>query len=254
VFGQHGKSYKGLHVPRCSLFKQLLQQISYYKSLSHLILISQPSSIFTSSRGSPGHSLATTTTSQLSFAPSAPTDQSNVLFHRALLEFSAMANAIGFALDAFSIVAAMASLFSHESDKNVFTNVKIGIGKAGQMPDGRKVGSANQGGSVPHIALFSEDQGRVGQYRGDENGHVGEGAQDNYRVYHTQTRPSNPDADATYLALSMVESDAICISYISMTTPSGINFAFFGDTAFKCGADWYYSALEVDNLRYTPRW
>lgn len=51
----------------------------------------------------------------------------------------------------------------------------------------------------------------------------------------------------------MMESDAICISYISMSWPSGVNYMFFEDIGYQCDADWYHSDLIVNANGYKPK-
>lgn len=58
--------------------------------------------------------------------------------------------------------------------------------------------------------------------------------------------PKYNNAQAIYMMLSIMESDASCISYISMSWPSGVNYMFFGDNGYQCDADWYHSDLIVD--------
>lgn len=53
--------------------------------------------------------------------------------------------------------------------------------------------------------------------------------------------------------LSMMESEGICISYISMSWPSGVNYMFFGDIGYQCDADGYPSDLIVDADGYKPK-
>ena len=86
-------------------------------------------------------------------------------------------------------------------------SVQIQVGK---RIDGNAV--ENAGGSVPHLALWDGDGNRIGQYKGDANGHIRDGDTASYTIYNTQNgdKPAQPD----YLSLSMQETDAICITMI----------------------------------------
>lgn len=139
----------------------------------------------------------------------------------------------------------MSSLFNHAEGPQISTNIRIGIGTTNS--------AANTGGSVPHVALWDDNGHRIGQYTGDENGHLDVGSETNLRIEHYQTEPKYSNAQATYVMLSMLESDAICVSYISMTWPNGVNYMFFGDVGYQCGVDWYHSDLIVDASGYKPR-
>lgn len=156
-----------------------------------------------------------------------------------------MAAALGWAIDGWQVVTALSGLFHHAEGPKISTNVRIGIGKTNS--------DVNMGGSVPHVALWDDNGHRIGQYKGDRNGHLDIGSETNFPIEHSQTEPSFTNAQATYLTLSMMEKDAICVSYISLTWPNGVNYMFFGDVGYQCGVDWYYSDLIVDAGGYQPR-
>lgn len=151
----------------------------------------------------------------------------------------------GLAVDTWQVVEALSSLFHHDRGSKISTNVRIGIGST--------TSNQNQGGSVPHIALWDDHGHRIGQYKGNRNGHLDMGSVTDFNIEHSQTVPQFTNAQAEYVMLSMMERDAICISYISVTWPGGVNYMFFGDVGYKCGADWYYSDLIVSADRYTPK-
>ena len=155
-----------------------------------------------------------------------------------------MAAALGWAIDGWQVVDAISNLFHHD-ESSISTNVRIGIGKT--------TSDQNQGGSIPHIALWDDNGHRVGQYRGNGNGHLAMGSETNFRIEHSQTVPQFSNAQPTYVMLSMMERDAICISYISLTWPNGVNYMFFGDIGAQCGADWYHSDLIVSADGYMPK-
>lgn len=156
-----------------------------------------------------------------------------------------MAAALGWLIDGWQVVEAAAGLFHHDESKKISTNVRIGIGKTNK--------EGNTGGSVPHIALWDDDGRRIGQYKGDRNGHLDIGSEINFGIQHSQTQPPFSNAQATYLMLSMMENDAICVAYVSLTWPDGVNYMFFGDVGFQCGIPWYHSDLIVDASGYKPR-
>ena len=118
------------------------------------------------------------------------------------------------------------------------TTVQIGIG-----------GAPNAGGSVPHVALWGEDGGRIGQYHGDANGHIDA---ETVKVITIDNEQNGKKAkQAEYLMLAMNESDAICISMI-MVSGDGAEWTWVGDMGKTCGADWYPSNFKIGDSTQTP--
>lgn len=156
------------------------------------------------------------------------------------------AAALGWIGTGWGVVDVLSSLFHHDESSKISTNVRIGVGKI--PPPG-----LNMGGSVPHVSLWDDNGVRIGQYRGNKNGHLDEGSETNIPIEHEWTQPAYTNAQATYLTLTMTENDAICVSYISLTWPSGVNYMFFGDVGYRCDVDWYHSDLIVDAGGYQPR-
>lgn len=145
-------------------------------------------------------------------------------------------------LNAGGLLASIAVPLS-ELPQNVpkSTAVQLGIG----------IGP-NAGGSVPHIALWDDNGNRIGQYMGNANGHLDEGTAWSISIAHTQTVPPNSEAQPAYLMLSMNESDAICIAYIYASGDS-VQYSWFGDVGYSCGADWYPSSYKVRDSVSTPK-
>ncbi|KAL4800097.1 hypothetical protein BDV19DRAFT_384462 [Aspergillus venezuelensis] len=68
------------------------------------------------------------------------------------------------------------------------------------------IGAApNAGGSIPHLAVFDEYGGRIGQYKGDANGHIDDEETKIFTINPTQNggKQATPD----YLLMVMQESD-----------------------------------------------
>ncbi|RDW81486.1 uncharacterized protein DSM5745_05043 [Aspergillus mulundensis] len=100
-------------------------------------------------------------------------------------------------------------------------------------------GSApNAGGSIPHLAVFDENGDRIGQYKGDADGHINEDGTKTFSISPTQNggKQASPD----YLLMAMHENDALCITAIIVSGNSH-QWAWTGDMAYTCDAQWYHS-------------
>lgn len=88
------------------------------------------------------------------------------------------------------------------NDPNKQTTVILSLGEA-----------PNSGGSVPHIAAWDAHGNRIGQYKGDANGHLADGQQVSYTFdnYQNNYQPARPE----YISVVMQETDGICLSMIT---------------------------------------
>jgi hypothetical protein len=107
--------------------------------------------------------------------------------------------ALNVILNTGGIAAGLVPLaFIHKpTDPAKQTSIAIGVGS---------------GGSVPHVAVWGEDGGRIIQFTGDANGHIctGEIWQSTADNKQNDMRPANP----TYLSIVMQEDDVICMASV----------------------------------------
>ncbi|KAF8241523.1 hypothetical protein K440DRAFT_570280 [Wilcoxina mikolae CBS 423.85] len=56
---------------------------------------------------------------------------------------------------------------------------------------------------------------------------------------------------AAYISVSAGGPKPICVSYVAVTQPSGVQLVWYGDIGKQCGGSWYHSAI-VAGISYTP--
>jgi hypothetical protein len=101
---------------------------------------------------------------------------------------------------------------------------------------------ANIGGSIPHIAAWDENGNRIGQYKGDANGHIDEDGSKTFTIKPTQN--GGHQASPEYLLFVMQETDAICVSGI-VASGNGNQWTWTGDMGYTCDAQWYPSKRTI---------
>ncbi|CAN9300526.1 unnamed protein product [Alternaria alternata] len=91
-----------------------------------------------------------------------------------------------------------------QPDPTKQTQISLGIGD-----------NPNAGGSMPYIAVWDEQGHRITQYKGDENGHVGDkkGTTIGFSLDNYQNG-RNP-AEPAYISIVMQESDGICLAAVA---------------------------------------
>lgn len=145
-------------------------------------------------------------------------------------------NVAGFlVLTAFSV----APLLKQAPDPDKQTSVTIVTGDAG-----------NAGGSIPHIAIWDRDGNRIGQYKGDRNGHIDGSTSKSFTIEPYQH--GGKQAQPEYISIVMQENDAICISAV-IATGNGAQWTWTGDMGYTCDAQWYNSQFPVGNTNNPPR-
>ncbi|KAL4983937.1 hypothetical protein BDW68DRAFT_181140 [Aspergillus falconensis] len=143
---------------------------------------------------------------------------------------SAIVNAAGLALSLWSIGDL---LKGEDVDPDKLVSVSVVTGAA-----------PNAGGSIPHLAVWDEHGNRIGQYKGDENGHINEQGTKSFTVSPDQN--GGKQAIPDYLLMVMQESDALCVSAIVVSGGS-YQRVWTGDMAYTCGAQWYHSKASYGN-------
>ncbi|KAH9207294.1 hypothetical protein DL95DRAFT_234348, partial [Leptodontidium sp. 2 PMI_412] len=110
----------------------------------------------------------------------------------------------------------------------------------------------NTGGSIPHLAFWDINGHRIGQYKGDEDGHINQNMEHKGSIQNYQTVPKGEARQPEYVMISTQEKDAICISYV-YASGNGAQWAWYGDIGFNCGADWFLSNFKVGSGTYSPK-
>ncbi|KAH0538331.1 hypothetical protein FGG08_005066 [Glutinoglossum americanum] len=108
----------------------------------------------------------------------------------------------------------------------------------------------NAGGSIPHIAVWDKDGNRIGQYKGNANGHIDGSSAKTITIDNSQNggKPAQPE----YISIVMQESDAICLSAVVASGDSA-QWTWTGDMGYTCGAQWYNSEFPVGSSNNPPR-
>lgn len=154
---------------------------------------------------------------------------------------SAMANALGFILNAAGLLVplGLSASMAKEVPKE-FSSVQIITGSGGDSP----------GGAVPHVALWDDDGKRIGQKHPGKHKKIGEGNQKTFYVSHDEN--GEKQADPYYVMLSNPSHDAICIAAITVANQK-ISATFYGDTGVMCGQSWYYSENRIGSNFQKPK-
>ena len=78
-------------------------------------------------------------------------------------------------------------------------------------------------------------------------GKVGDGSVGEIKVDH-----NDDSAQQAAYALFSANNDAICVAYVSITWPSGDEYAWVGDWGQTCGGSWYFSNVFIKGSNYKP--
>lgn len=154
-----------------------------------------------------------------------------------------------FLINAGSIIASIAVPLAQlaNEQKGAITSFSIGIGgPTGNYKD------FNGGGSVPHVAFWDVNGERIGQYKGNANGHLDQNFDWEQSIHNDQTNPKGKPVQPEYISVVAQEKDAICIAYI-YASGNGAQYAWYGDMGYTCGADWHYSNFTVGDGHYQPK-
>ncbi|KAI9766664.1 MAG: hypothetical protein M1839_004787 [Geoglossum umbratile] len=120
-------------------------------------------------------------------------------------------NGISFGVLVLSLFPLAKSFFPEPYKATTVVRIATGLSRSGES-------DSNTGGNQPGIGVFDSNGERIGFLSGTKK---------------------------EYISVSGGGDDAICISYIAVTTPSGANFQFYGDVPKQCGAAWYHSNTYV---------
>jgi hypothetical protein len=144
------------------------------------------------------------------------------------MSINTIINAATLAITAWSIADSLGHK-PEDPDKQVSVSLFTGI-------------APNAGGSVPHLAVWDGGGSRIGQYKGDANGHIDENGSKSFTISPTQN--GGHQATPEYLLVVMQETDAICLSGLAVSG-NGDQWTWTGDMGYTCGAQWYPSKRTI---------
>jgi hypothetical protein len=119
-------------------------------------------------------------------------------------------------------------------DASRTTTVRISAGQYGLRNETDKIGFA---GDFPHVMLYDGARRYLGRNKGKgQNPHLDAGGFKEVSIWHEKGMDG---VGSEYMALAASGDDAICINFITMTWPSGVQFGFLGDVGHFCGTGWH---------------
>jgi hypothetical protein len=157
------------------------------------------------------------------------------------------------------MVAGAIGAFNPAVQVGIFIGTFVGIALSlKKQPDPNKqttlsliIGSGTSSdGSVPHIAVWDRDGNRIGQYKGDANGHWD--ANSTHTIVIDNDQNGYKAAQPEYLSVAMQENDMICLSAI-YAQGDGVSWSWTGDMGYACDAQWYPSDFAIGSSNSAPR-
>ncbi|KAM7183338.1 hypothetical protein V8F33_013645 [Rhypophila sp. PSN 637] len=128
-------------------------------------------------------------------------------------------------------VPVLSDLFNPKPDKSTTTKVRLVAGD-GDFTEG----------NIPHVALFDRSGSSIGFSDVGKNGFkssiLSKGQPHDLSI--TQEDTDSAANGAEYLSMTASGNNAVCISIVTVTTPSGVQYSWMGDVAKQCGAPWSY--------------
>jgi len=114
-------------------------------------------------------------------------------------------------------------------------------------------GSSDAGGAIPDVSLFDVNGARIGQWKakGKKLG-AGDSTTDKQPTQISILENQGTDGQPQYVMLTMANDDAICLTSVAVDG-HGVQWAWMGDVAYHCGADWYQSNYAYGNDNYMPK-
>lgn len=154
--------------------------------------------------------------------------------------FEAISGVIGVTSDLVDIFSTIDSDFGAQDDAK--STVRIGLGLSDANDDG-----SNMSGNPPSVALWDDLGNELGSTPGSTKNTIHAGNFQDITVDQ-----GHNTGEPVYVGISAGGDDAICISYISLTSPSSQKSAWTGDVGYKCGAAWHYSSLRFGGNGHQP--
>jgi hypothetical protein len=127
---------------------------------------------------------------------------------------------------ALSIQPALNDLFP-PTPTDLATNIRIGAGS-----------NDNDDGDIPGVHLFDLGGKTIGYTQGGGD-IINKGQEKDIIVTHLELA-DDAAAQAEYMSVVQGGNNALCISYITVTLPNGLQYSWNGDIGFQCGALWMF--------------
>jgi len=113
-----------------------------------------------------------------------------------------------------SVAIPLADLAKEQSGASTSFTIEIGLNLTGDF---------NAGGSIPHVAFWDIFGNRIGQYKGDRNGHVNQGDEKNFIIPNDQTVPKGKLAEPEYISVGKSVAQAPGLHVVAATLSSPEN-------------------------------
>ncbi|KAL9087510.1 MAG: hypothetical protein Q9165_006621 [Trypethelium subeluteriae] len=153
--------------------------------------------------------------------------------------FEAAAGVVGLTNGLIDIFKTLDSDFGSSGSHST---VRVALGLSSSASDGSSLS-----GNVPSVALWDDDGNELGSAAGSRKDTIAAG---NFK--DITVNQGHDNGEPTYIGISAGGDDAICVSYISITSPSAQKSAWTGDVGYKCGARWHYSTLRFGENGHQP--
>ena len=136
------------------------------------------------------------------------------------------------------------SLFPPHSDAYTTVRVHAGSPRAGDTD--HLTGDAPDVTGFDHTGAYLDyDLGKT--YFGFR-GKIHSGSYRDYKIL-----PRSTHGEPTYISVAAGGSDGVCISSITVTTPSGVQAAWTGDIGYLCGGPYYSQTQPINTTPYAPK-
>ncbi|KAJ4305968.1 hypothetical protein N0V88_000758 [Collariella sp. IMI 366227] len=144
---------------------------------------------------------------------------------------------INIAVGAIGLIPMFSDMFGSQDRAASVIKVTVGLDMEGCL--------SNAGRDLPDVRLFNEG----GEFLGisADPGKIKDGSTATIKVKHKDDNTQQ----ATY-ALFSANNNAICISALTITWPSGDEYAWLSNWGEACGGAWYYSNVYVKGTSHQP--
>ncbi|TGO11277.1 hypothetical protein BTUL_0113g00070 [Botrytis tulipae] len=157
-----------------------------------------------------------------------------------------MANAIGFAIGGLTMLPLLDEAFPNRIAKTTVVRIGVGTSTSEKTQD-----KDSLSGNIPGIRLFDVAGRLISDLEGSSKNKIADGSWEDIKL------PASDDLggrQAQYISVISGGTDAICISYTTVTWPDGLKESWMGDWGYFCGGPWY-PAQTISNVQddYTPK-
>ncbi|THV53290.1 hypothetical protein BGAL_0054g00010 [Botrytis galanthina] len=158
-----------------------------------------------------------------------------------------MANAIGFGIGGLTMLPLLDEAFPNRIAKTTVVRIGVGTSTSEKTQD-----KDSLSGNIPGIRLFDVAGRLISDIEGSSKNKIADGSWEDIKL------PASDDLggrQAQYISVISGGTDAICVSYITVTWPDGLKESWMGNWGYFCGGSWY-PAQTISNVQddYTPKY